>query len=41
LLPRPLADWLYDRVAQNRYALFGRTDSCMIPPPEWRERFIE
>jgi predicted DCC family thiol-disulfide oxidoreductase YuxK len=41
LLPRPLADWLYDRVARNRYALFGRTDSCMIPPPEWRERFIE
>ena len=41
LLPRPLADWLYDRVAQNRYALFGRTGSCMIPPPEWRERFLE
>jgi predicted DCC family thiol-disulfide oxidoreductase YuxK len=41
LLPRPLADWLYDRVAQNRYALFGRTDSCMIPPPEWCERFLE
>jgi predicted DCC family thiol-disulfide oxidoreductase YuxK len=41
LVPRPLADWLYDRVARNRYALFGRTDRCMIPPPEWRERFIE
>ena len=41
LLPRPLADWLYDRIARNRYALFGRTDSCMIPPPEWRDRFID
>jgi predicted DCC family thiol-disulfide oxidoreductase YuxK len=41
LLPRSLADWLYDRVARNRYALFGRADSCMIPPPEWRERFLE
>jgi predicted DCC family thiol-disulfide oxidoreductase YuxK len=41
LLPRSLADWLYDRVARNRYALFGGADSCMIPPPEWRERFIE
>ena len=40
LLPRPLADWLYDRVARNRYALFGRTERCMIPPPEWRDRFI-
>ena len=41
MLPRSMADWLYDRVAQNRYALFGRTDSCMIPPPEWRSRFID
>ena len=41
LLPRPLADWLYDRIARNRYTLFGRTDHCMIPPPEWRDRFIE
>ena len=41
LLPRPVADWLYDRIATNRYRLFGRTDSCMIPPPEWRDRFID
>jgi predicted DCC family thiol-disulfide oxidoreductase YuxK len=40
LLPRPVADWLYDRIATNRYTLFGRTDRCMIPPPEWKERFI-
>jgi predicted DCC family thiol-disulfide oxidoreductase YuxK len=41
LLPRPAADWLYDRIAQNRYALFGRTDRCMIPPPEWHTRFVD
>lgn len=40
LLPRPLRDWLYDRVAKNRYALFGRKDSCDIPSPELRERFL-
>jgi|SRR5262245_13668518 len=40
LLPRPLADWLYDRVARSRYALFGRTERCMVPSPEWRNRFI-
>jgi predicted DCC family thiol-disulfide oxidoreductase YuxK len=39
-IPRPLGDWLYDRIARNRYALFGRTEHCMLPPPEWRERFI-
>ncbi|WP_245319608.1 thiol-disulfide oxidoreductase DCC family protein [Mesorhizobium temperatum] len=30
LLPRPLRNWLYDRVAKNRYALFGRKESCEI-----------
>ena len=41
LLPRPIGDWVYDRIAVNRYRLFGRTDSCMIPPPHWRDRFID
>jgi len=41
LLPRPVADWLYDRIATNRYALFGRTHRCMIPEPQWRARFID
>ena len=40
LLPRPLRDWLYDRIAKNRYALFGKKDSCDIPSPELRERFL-
>jgi predicted DCC family thiol-disulfide oxidoreductase YuxK len=39
-IPRPIAAWIYDRVARNRYRLFGRTDACMMPPPESRERFI-
>ena len=41
VLPRPVADWLYDCVARNRYRLFGRTEHCMMPPPEWRDRFID
>jgi predicted DCC family thiol-disulfide oxidoreductase YuxK len=40
LVPRSLGDWIYDRVARNRYALFGRTEHCMLPPPEWRDRFL-
>jgi predicted DCC family thiol-disulfide oxidoreductase YuxK len=31
VVPRPLRDWLYDRVARNRYRLFGRTETCLIP----------
>jgi predicted DCC family thiol-disulfide oxidoreductase YuxK len=40
VLPRAVRDWLYDRVARNRYALFGRKQSCMVPTPEQRSRFV-
>ncbi|MCB9946999.1 MAG: thiol-disulfide oxidoreductase DCC family protein [Rhodospirillaceae bacterium] len=40
LVPRALADRLYDRLARNRYRIAGRRDRCMVPPAEWRERFI-
>jgi predicted DCC family thiol-disulfide oxidoreductase YuxK len=37
-VPRPIADWLYDRIARNRY-VFGRK-ACPMPPPELRSRLI-
>lgn len=40
LVPHPLADWLYDRVARNRYRLFGRTEHCLVPSPETAARFL-
>lgn len=39
LLPRPARDWLYDRLARNRYRLFGRKESCILPDPAQRHRF--
>lgn len=30
VLPRAARDWLYDRVAGNRYAIFGRYESCPV-----------
>jgi predicted DCC family thiol-disulfide oxidoreductase YuxK len=39
-MPRILADWLYDRVARNRYALFGRKQHCMMPSAELRAKFL-
>ena len=41
IIPRPLRDWAYDVVAQNGYRWFGRLEACMVPNPEFRERFIE
>jgi predicted DCC family thiol-disulfide oxidoreductase YuxK len=40
VLPRPVRNWFYDRIARNRYQLFGRTESCMVPTPELMRRFI-
>ena len=38
--PRLLRDPVYDLIAKNRYAIFGRTDACMVPSPGDRERFL-
>ena len=41
VIPRGLRDHLYDLFARNRYKLFGKYDSCMLPPPEVRSRFLD
>jgi predicted DCC family thiol-disulfide oxidoreductase YuxK len=40
LIPRPIRDALYDRVARSRYDRFGRYDACPLPPAEDRWRFL-
>ncbi len=40
LLPRPVRDWLYDRLARNRYRWFGRRDTCMVPTASQQSRFL-
>ncbi len=40
LVPRPLRDLAYRGVARVRYRIFGRTDACALPPPEWRARLL-
>src|SRR5258708_637506 len=41
LVPRNVRDAAYRWVARNRYGWFGRRDVCALPPPEWRERFLD
>jgi predicted DCC family thiol-disulfide oxidoreductase YuxK len=41
LLPRSLRDRAYGVVARNRYRVFGRYDSCPIPSPAVRGRFLD
>ncbi|HKX92853.1 MAG TPA: DCC1-like thiol-disulfide oxidoreductase family protein [Sphingomicrobium sp.] len=41
LIPRPLRDWLYDRLAANRYRLFGKSSYCGLLTPDQRARLID
>jgi predicted DCC family thiol-disulfide oxidoreductase YuxK len=41
LIPAPVRDWLYDRFAAIRYRVFGKYETCPIPPPAVRARFLD
>lgn len=40
IFPRGLRDFLYDRIARNRYRWFGRREACLVPTPEIAARFV-
>ena len=40
LIPRPLRDLAYWLVAKSRYRLFGKHETCRLPTPAERARFL-
>jgi predicted DCC family thiol-disulfide oxidoreductase YuxK len=40
-IPRGLRDWLYNRIARNRYRWFGKRDVCYLPTPHVAARFLD
>jgi len=40
ILPGGALDWLYQRLARNRYRLMGRVDLCAMPDPEVQRRLL-
>lgn len=40
VLPEFVRDGIYDVVAKNRYELFGKKESCMIPTPDLKSKFL-
>ena len=40
IIPKFLRDAIYNWVARNRYRWFGKRESCMIPTPELKARFL-
>lgn len=40
-VPRPVRDRLYDLFARHRQRIGGRLDTCHLPGPEVRSRFLD
>jgi predicted DCC family thiol-disulfide oxidoreductase YuxK len=40
IIPKFITDAVYDFIARNRYRWFGKKESCMIPTPELKSKFL-
>ena len=40
IVPKFLRNAIYDYIARNRYKWFGKKESCMIPTPELKSKFL-
>lgn len=40
VVPRPIRDLGYSWIANNRYAIFGKKETCRLPTAEERSRFL-
>jgi predicted DCC family thiol-disulfide oxidoreductase YuxK len=41
IVPRFIRDGVYNLIAKNRYKWFGKKNSCLIPTPELKDRFLD
>ena len=39
-VPKFIRDAVYKFIAKNRYAWFGKQESCMMPTPDLKKRFL-
>ncbi|HRF77111.1 MAG TPA: DCC1-like thiol-disulfide oxidoreductase family protein, partial [Chitinophagales bacterium] len=40
VFPPFIRNAVYDFIAKYRYVWFGKRESCMIPQPQWKQRFL-
>ena len=40
IVPQFIRDKIYNLIARNRYKWFGKSESCRIPTPELKAKFI-
>ena len=41
IVPAYIRDFYYDIIARNRYKCWGKKDTCIIPPDNVKERFLQ
>ena len=41
VIPKPVRDWIYDRIARSRYAIFGRREQCWAGSADFQSRILE
>ncbi len=41
IIPKFIRDGIYNWIARNRYRWFGKRESCMIPTPDLKARFLD
>lgn len=41
IIPTGIRNFLYDYIARNRYKWYGKKESCMVPTPELKVKFLE
>jgi predicted DCC family thiol-disulfide oxidoreductase YuxK len=40
IIPPFVRNYVYDYIAKNRYKWYGKKESCMIPTPELKSKFL-
>ncbi|GAA3756313.1 thiol-disulfide oxidoreductase DCC family protein [Flavobacterium ginsengiterrae] len=40
IFPEKIRNYIYDYIAKNRYKWYGKKESCMIPTPELKAKFL-
>ena len=40
IVPPYLRDWVYRIIARNRYRWWGKKETCMVPTPELKKKFL-
>jgi predicted DCC family thiol-disulfide oxidoreductase YuxK len=40
IIPRFIRNFFYDLIARNRYRIFGKSNTCMMPEPGMERKFL-